>query len=460
MEVHVAVRGYLKFAFIVVLVAADAHAQPLATPPLSANDVSWLFPPPKVAEDFGKLIPVRDLTAPNPQDPTKRDAVWPDAAFQQFLAIAAGSAAQVSGTQSRIGLPPEAQSMAAWFIAGIRIDAGAPGLADDIRAQYGQSPEIRLIVQLVTRNPDGTPNVHDIAGHLIFDFVTQQPDGPAAAGCFPRPVPDLVALKEIVADIAALRTRLSNGQLGANKIVTAGVPLGIHPGLADKTTANGVRQEMISFLERHISGDRLNSMAIMGLPVGAPAPWIFLALEKLPPGALPALPNGGFVPVPGPALDGQQFAQMLVPGGASFHVIPEPHTNNLNKITCKNAAIPGGDALPVAKRSGSSTSELFASQPGSPDNVRKILDLIVDPTRSHFFNTDCISCHTETRRAKSLLPDVSGINPAVVPNTDWNVRNFGWSPPGEGPLQGTVTRRTAAETAAVVAFINSQILNK
>src|SRR6266481_1231638 len=60
-------------------------AQTQAIPPLSANDVSWLFPAPMRAEDFAKLIAVRDLTTQNAQDPTKRDPVWPDAAFQQFL---------------------------------------------------------------------------------------------------------------------------------------------------------------------------------------------------------------------------------------------------------------------------------------------------------------------------------------------------------------------------------------
>ena len=91
------------------------------------------------------------------------------------------------------------------------------------------------------------------------------------------------------------------------------------------------------------------------------------------------------------------------------------------------------------------------------------MDLIADPTKSHFFNTDCVSCHTETRRAMDLLPlndidVVAGINPAALSNGDWNVRNFGWSP--EAPARATVTRRTAAETAAVVAFINSELLNK
>jgi hypothetical protein len=180
--------------------AKPAQAQTIQ--PLSADDVSWLFPAPARAEDFSKLIAMSDLTTQNAQDSTKRDPVWPDAAFQQFVAIAAGTATQVAGTQNRIGLPAEAQSINAWFIAGIRIDAGAPGLSTDIRGQFGQLPEIRLIVQPVTRNPDGSPKVHDIAGHLIFDFTLEKPNAPAPVGCFPGPQPDLDAFRTIVADVS------------------------------------------------------------------------------------------------------------------------------------------------------------------------------------------------------------------------------------------------------------------
>jgi len=35
------------------------------------------------------------------------------------------------------------------------------------------------------------------------------------------------------------------------------------------------------------------------------------------------------------------------------------------------------------------------------------------------------------------------------------VRNFGWSPNLLGPAHATATRRTAAETAAVLSYINS-----
>jgi hypothetical protein len=73
-----------------------AFAQQASTvQPLSANDVSWLFPPPVRAEDFDTLISIRDLTTQNPEDPTKHDPLWPDAEFAQFLSITASPAALV-----------------------------------------------------------------------------------------------------------------------------------------------------------------------------------------------------------------------------------------------------------------------------------------------------------------------------------------------------------------------------
>src|SRR6266404_881017 len=104
---------YLRLGLIGILVAGGARgdssrhgytdggagrtvpAQTQEIPPLSANDVSWLFPVPTRAEDFAKLIAVRDLTTQNAQDATKRALVWPYAVFQHFLAIADIPAAQV-----------------------------------------------------------------------------------------------------------------------------------------------------------------------------------------------------------------------------------------------------------------------------------------------------------------------------------------------------------------------------
>ena len=456
---------YLRLGFIGAMIvcavsgwACNEKPKP-AVAPLAPNDVSWLFPAPTRAEDLANLIAVRDLTAPDPQDPAKRDPVWPDAVFKRFVEIVQSPAVQVAGEPS-IGLPAEAQSIDNWYVAGIRIDAGAPGLSNDIRAQFGQLPEIRLIIQPVTRKPDGTPQVDDIAGHLIFNFTLATLDSPAQAGCLPRPRPDLEKFSEIVADLAALRTKLSDGKLGAHKITTAGAPLGVHPGLADATTANNLRAEMKSFLEKYISGPRLQAMAIAGLPAGAAKPWIFLSIQGVPPGVDPALPNGGFDPVHGPTLDGTQFAELIQGAGTVPRVVPEPHTNNLNAITCKNAAVPAD--VPIPDRSGVSTAELFATPAPAADKVKDNVDVIADPAKSHFFNTDCVSCHTETRRAMDLLnvKDVPGIDPAALPNGQWDVRNFGWGNAGAAGMQATVTRRTANETAAVVAFIDSEVLAK
>jgi hypothetical protein len=105
--------------------ASAISPQARANAPLSANDISWLFPVPTRAQDFANLIAVRDITTPNPQDPTKRDPVWTDATFQQFLKIVNGPQTQVAGTQSQISLPAEARVVDAWFVAGIRIDAAS-----------------------------------------------------------------------------------------------------------------------------------------------------------------------------------------------------------------------------------------------------------------------------------------------------------------------------------------------
>jgi hypothetical protein len=108
-------------------------------------------------------------------------------------------------------------------------------------ARYRHAPRsdrsaLRLIVQSVKKYPDGTPTVLDAAAHLIFRFETGESAG-AQPGCWPRPLPDLVAFRAIVGEIADLRTKLSLGQLGANRVTTSGVPFGVHPGQADSTAA-------------------------------------------------------------------------------------------------------------------------------------------------------------------------------------------------------------------------------
>jgi hypothetical protein len=181
----------------------------------------------------------------------------------------------------------------------------------------------------------------------------------------------------------------------------------------------------------------------------------------------PSFPDFGFVPLQGTTLDGQNYAQSFSPANPHT-VIPPPYPMNDSRImTCKHAALPAAFP-PIEGRQGISTAELFSATP-TADRLKKIVDRIADPARSHFFNTDCVSCHTETGRRMDLAKDVGlditedikGIDPDALcqpipsPGCTWNLRNFGWSP--VFGVQPTVTVRTAAETAAVVKYINTYL---
>ncbi len=437
------------------LVPPSPPPQP-PSPPLSDDDVSWLFPAPVRAADMASVIAIKDVMVPDPQNPGQLVRAWSDDAFAQFLSIANGTQTAVPGG-AQISFPAAARRIEAWQIAGIRIDAGAPGLADPIRAQYGQAPQIRLILHPVLTSSDGSVDVQDIAAHLIFNIVQPTQDAPAQPGCLGRFKPDLVAFRQIVDEIADLRNKLANGDFGA-PVSTAGADLGVHPGLRNRATAAATRAAMLAFIERHISPANLGAMALMGLPADAPAPWIFVAMQRVPPG-FPGVPAGGYVAVRSPMLDGTQFAQALTPIGVDPRVVPAPIGNNLAPITCRSGVL-GPAGLPVATRQGVATSQIFADTAMPAAQMRSILARIGDPASSHFFNTDCVSCHTETRLAMDRLhlTSVPGIATAALPNGPYNVRNFGWSPPIEGPpSRATVTRRSKAETDAVVQFINTRL---
>jgi hypothetical protein len=441
--------GVLATALVFALVAEPKRVSAqTASQPLSANDLSILFPAPQSAADLTNLIAVADLAGPtgSPQ------RLWSDDDFARFLANAENPerpGVPDSGVR-KIALPDEVKNIKAWFVAGIRIDAGAPGLSNEIVAQFGRQPQIRLIVQPVTSGLNGLPKVHDIAGHLIFSFTLTPPD-PPLAGClpFPRSKPDDDTFKGVIRDVAALRDQLATGTFGGAKVTTDG-DLNVHPGLHG-ATAKPFRDALKAMLEKHLSSDRLQTMAVMGTQ--PPEPWIFISMLKVP--------QAGLITVPGPTLDGAHVAQMFGILTAT-HVIPKPSTNNENAITCRHASLQS-PPLPIADRKGVATSA-FIDGNLSESRIIDIVNVIADPKKSHFFNTDCVSCHTETaqpiaRNIKSFT--VPGVNAAVLPKENWNVRNFGWFPSFlKGGVAPTITRRVAAETADVVAFVNSQLLNK
>ena len=261
--------------------------------------------------------------------------------------------------------------------------------------------------------------------------------------------PDTEAFHRLALDFASLRDELANGRFSGKKVVTAGRLLGVHPGLADSQTAKPLRDALVAVLERNLTGQRLTAMALMGLNKNAPEPWVFQAM---------ALQAGVFVSVPGPALDGAQFAEALgvLPSTKSPHAgAQQPESDHMQVRR-------GGAGTTTQGSRDDRVVELGDSKLTNPAKiaaVKETVDLIADPTRSHFFITDCISCHTVTRRPLDLLigAPIPGVDPAVLPKEKWNVRNFGWFPSFlRKTLEATATRRAASETGAVVNFINSK----
>jgi hypothetical protein len=71
-----------------------------------------------------------------------------------------------------------------------------------------------------------------------------------------------------------------------------------------------------------------------------------------------------------------------------------------------------------------------------------------------------LSRASEAVSAHTAAP--AGIQAVAAPllNGPWNVRNFGGAPLIEGDVGGTVLRRTAGETQAVVQLVNAKLLTK
>lgn len=430
----------LTSAFLLSL-SASAFAD---QPKLDLNDVSWLWPAPQTVADLSRVITIGELKS------ECGEHVWSDSQFKDLLRTVDSEAVKVGSDKIEFG--PAIRDKAVWRIAGMRADPSAPGGSSAIRASFGSIAQIRLIVQPVTVS-GGKVVVHDVAVHLVYDYTT----GDDADN---RKIPDHAKFLEIVADLDRVK-RIS--QLGGAP--TAGQPLGVHPGL--KANTAGVADAMSDLLSKHLSHLHLQSMALMGIQSGI-EPWIFIAMTRLPTGFAP-------IPFPIPAA----APQMLDFRSLGGKVSPDPIVNNRSPIT--------GERIVAEKdRRGVSTTVLFGPPPNmnafavigkdAAGNVVRdtevrnsdIPDVIADPIASHFFNTDCVSCHSETRRRLrlKLLPGdfafkVSGQPPQiaadVLPADDWNVRNFGWFTPsvfiGGGPAVGTVTQRTANETAEVVEFI-------
>jgi hypothetical protein len=421
--------------------------EPAATP-LDVADVAWLWPAPRKAADIQHLLTAGDLLGDN------KTSLWPQPTFRETLQIAQGMRVDPAVGGSGIELTfrtlkSQFEQIRNWKVAAIRIDPSAPGTTPDQIAIFGSRPQIRLVLQPVTVTV-ATVQIHDVTAHLVYEFTDGfQPL--VATGLPPRAVPDHAAFQSIVEDIVRLKRDLAAAGIDTNG------PLGIHPAAvrdpADFTT------RIRNFLRRHLKPELLRGVAFIG--TRRPEPWIFFAMSRPATGELHVLPH--------PSLGGSLAQEMFMLRN-SAPVAPIP----ANQMFGPSGGVSTTQVLD-AKRAGTATDAIFPTatrEPASRITSLDVLNIIANPRVAHFFNTDCVSCHSESAQRLQLnstaaapelefsrTEEVSGVDESVLPKGRWNVRNFGWGVNlFNGPREATVTQRTANEAAESAVFINRAYL--
>jgi len=253
---------------------------------LDANDITILFPMPQTVQEVDELINADSLS--NAQG----EAVIENSDLAQIIGVSE-TFANVRGRNIR--LVPEIKDISTWKIAGIRFDPSAPGSSPEVIDAFGSIPQIRLVMQPVTNS--GFVRVHDVAIHLIYDYIVGREAG--APGSVPKSIPDEEATHEIVKDLIALKASCESTGIDTN------VPLNVHPCLQNNSAS--FKSEIVAFLNKHLDRRKFNSSAIMGLDNGGPEPWVFLSLVRRAPLAeFAPLPSPGLSPATAPI-----FSQMI-----------------------------------------------------------------------------------------------------------------------------------------------------
>jgi hypothetical protein len=397
------------------------------------NDVSFLWPPPVTAADVSALMSANDIT-------TSGSAVWPLPAFNAVMASARTLTIEnAAGFASQITLDEALQKPETWKVVAMRVDPSAPGGHPSLVKAFGSMPQIRLVLQPVTVS-GAKVRVHDFAAHLVYHYASGKPAAPFT--------PDKDKFRDIVADLAALKAAAGTPTEGR---------LGIHPALKARNEKFAALAK--GFVAKFVSAPRLFALSFIG--VETPEPWIFMAMVSNGDG------TGTIVDAPQAVL-GKKSAQML---GLLVHPAATPLPSTTNVDTAAGRGVSTG-VLFETDIAGRLTGSVFS---GTPRPVHSdIPDIVANPERSHFFNTDCVSCHSESSRRKELnvspidamfrfaVPaGVSGLDETLLPKDRWNVHNFGWfQRPASSPALATVTMRTANESAESADFINREYLGQ
>lgn len=427
--------AFLDLALVICLCAVPMglRAADPAPTALSANDISILWPVPETEQDATQLLSAAESLG------SDQGTIWPQSVMDQVLPLTLSTTVPGSGDVFRIRFPDESfKKDSTWRIASIRVDPSAPSCEASMIERLGSLPQLRLVLQPVTSS-QGRVTVHDFAAHLAFDFVKVapeiRPNGEVVAA-----VPDRQAFGALLDDLLAIKASLSS------QGVSTDGPLRVHPGLVSQRekTTDLIRK----LLQMNLPRGRLNHIAFMG--IRRPQPWIFMLFNR----------EGTEFKIVPQSTAQRASASMLFTLDPN-QVVPTPSTTNFGAAGVSTAVLLKG-------RENPDSPALSTVPPGfdrSPFR-REIPDVIANPKICHVFNTDCVSCHTESSlRNSQQLPRAASafafqpadgqgeIAPEILPGDVWNVRNFGWGV-GLTGTHSTATMRTVNETAECVAFVN------
>jgi hypothetical protein len=350
---------------------------------------------------------------------------------------------QVMAKASEIGITT-LPALGSFRPVGVRFDPCAPGFTQEARdAQPGPAKGLCLIqFRLIVQPIDASDRLgsQDVAAHLVFTLGAS-------------PIEQL-AQNPIVLNATRLLENVKNESKRAGAD-TAGKALGVHPGLAtgDAGVANAVKELVTACTER-ACGDAPapanRSIAFMGLK-GIPEPWTFLAGQVNP-------ADDTWTNVPAPRLQGAT-------------------SQDLDFITGRGPVTPRPDGATQGTFVERSTTPLLDGDRST--RARTAAFQVENAKDTHFFNADCVSCHTlssqitgsgiggflkddgtldpqgaEELKARMEVP--KGITGYVARNDTqtfvYNTRNFGYF--GSAP---TVSTRTVTETVEVVDFLNTKV---
>ncbi|MDQ3623562.1 MAG: hypothetical protein M3463_13905 [Verrucomicrobiota bacterium] len=406
-----------------------AGAQNPATT-FDVNDVSFLFPVPTNRAEADACISITEKIADGAN-------LWPADIFKQTMDVAKGTRVRFGprATTMQVSDPAMFEEAKMWKVAGIRVHPSALGVHEGALREFGEIPTLRLVVQPVTVRGENDVEVHDVAAHVVFNFMTLLPDG--------KPGPDRPRFGALVEDLKKLKAL---GGAGTAK-------LGVHPAIKKP----GFRDGLVDLLKEHVKAPQVFAVSFMG--IDDPEPWIFFPMRKEGGTFVQGDVKGGFSP--------QTKLQLFGPRASADKVVPVPKPNPATGEGLSTAALFKRGALSTLGAQllpGATRLDLAAL------TIRDVPDRIANTALHHNFNTDCVSCHTETTLRNRIKPatgssavayqhpaNISKVDPVVLPVDEWNVRNFGWGPE-RGEFKPTISQRAANEAADSAAFINKVYL--